>query len=161
MSETRRGDWYRLVSTRSARDTSIPLTVDLADRSDSGLISGHLELVANKRDFDYGISIFELRRDGSYRQLPPYQSRASHVASVIRRRLLTPGTRVRLDFANVRLASHSCAVGSRLVVVLGINRNPRQQINYGTGGDVSGETIADDFPVWRSTRSPAVAPQRE
>jgi hypothetical protein len=130
----------------------------------SGLISGHLELVANKRDFDFGISIFELRTDGTYRQLPPYQSRASYVASVTHRDLLTPGARERLDWRNVRLASHLCESGSRLVLVLGVLRSPGQQINYGTGKDVSDETIADagepltirwsnrswlDVPVWR------------
>jgi hypothetical protein len=58
----------------------------------SGLFRGHLELVANKRDFDFGISIFEQRPNGTYLQLPPYQSRASYVADLTRRRLLTPAS---------------------------------------------------------------------
>jgi hypothetical protein len=33
--------------------------------------------------------------------------------------------------------------GSRLVMVLGINKRPDREINYGTGGDVSEESIAD------------------
>jgi hypothetical protein len=102
-----------------------------------------LELVTNKRDFDFGISIFELRPDGTYLQIPPYQSRASHVADLTRRRLLPPGARERLDLRSIRLASHLCRAGSRLVVVLGVLRSPGQQINYGTGKDVNDETIAD------------------
>ena len=198
LSETRGGAGYRLADAPPARDTSVTLTVDLADRSDSsrivpgggvddtaidtlnalvftsdplpattevsGLPSGHLELIANKRDFDFGISIFELRKDGTYRSLPPYQSRASHVADIARRRLLRPGARERLDWKNVRLTSQLCEAGSRIVMVIGVVRNPGQQINYGTGKNVSDETIADagepltirlsnrsylDLPVWR------------
>jgi putative CocE/NonD family hydrolase len=168
---------YRLTSAAPARDTSVTLTINLADRSDSarfvpgggvadtaidtlnsvvylsdplpsateisGLFRAHLELVTNKRDFDIGISIFERRPDGTYLQLPPYQSRASYVADLTRRRLLTPGARERLDLKSVRLASHLCRAGSRLVVVLGVLRSPGQQINYGTGKEVSDETIAD------------------
>ena len=81
-----------------------------------------------------------------------------------RQRLLTPGTRARLDWRNVRLASHLCQSGSRIVMVIGGVRGPGQQINYGTGKNVSDETIADagepltirwsnrsylDLPVWR------------
>jgi len=99
--------------------------------------------VTNKRDFDFGISIFELRPDGTYLQLPPYQSRASYVADVSRRRLLTPGKREVLDLQSIRLASHLCRAGSRVVVELGVGKSPNQQINYGTGKDVNDETIAD------------------
>jgi uncharacterized protein len=198
LSEKRGRAGYRLAGASAARDASVTLTVDLADRSDSsrivpgggvsdtaidtlnalvftsdplpvptevsGLPSGHLELVANKRDFDFGISIFELRKDGTYLSLPPYQSRASYVGDITRRRLLTPGARARLDWRNVRLASHLCQSGSRIVMVIGVVRGPGQQINYGTGKNVSDETIADagdpvtirlsnrsylDLPVWR------------
>jgi putative CocE/NonD family hydrolase len=198
LSGERDGAWHRLVSAAPSRDTSLTLTVDLADRSDStrmvpgggvsdtvidtlnalvfasdplpgateisGLPSGHLEVVANKRDFDFGISIFELRKDGTYRSLPPYQSRASYVADITRRRLLTPGVRESLDWKNVRLVSQLCAAGSRIVMVVGPIRNPGQQINYGTGKDVNVETVADageplsirwsnrswlELPVWR------------
>ena len=168
---------HHLTSARPARDSSVTLTVNLRDRSDSalivpgggvqdtaiitlnslvyvsdplpqateisGLFKGHLELIANKRDFDFGISLFEQRPDGTYLQLPPYQSRASYVADVSRRQLLTPGRREVLDFQSIRLASHLCRAGSRIVVVLGINKGPGQQINYGSGKDVNNETIAD------------------
>jgi uncharacterized protein len=76
-------------------------------------------------------------------QIPPYQSRASYVEDVTHRRLLTPGKRERLDLQSIRLASHLCRAGSRIVVVLSGVRNPGQQINYGTGKDVNQETIAD------------------
>ncbi|HEY8259481.1 MAG TPA: CocE/NonD family hydrolase [Gemmatimonadales bacterium] len=198
LSAERAGDRYRLTAAPPSGDTSVVLTVNLADRSDSdlivpgggvadtaidttnalvfaseplpaatevsGLFSGHLDFVTNKKDFDFVVGVYEQRPD-AYLQLPPYQSRASHVASPTRRRLLTPGARERLDFTSIRLASHLCEAGSRLVVVLGVPKSPNQQINYGTGKDVSDETIADageplsitwfsgsyiELPVWRS-----------
>jgi hypothetical protein len=36
--------------------------------------------------------------------------------------------------------------GSRLVIVLGVIKNPGQQINYGSGKRVIDETIADAGP---------------
>jgi hypothetical protein len=34
-------------------------------------------------------------------------------------------------------------MGSKIVMVLNINKSPFEQINYGTGKNVSGETIQD------------------
>ena len=146
-----RSDSALMVPGGGVQDTAISTLSSLVYISDplpqateiSGLFKGHLELVANKRDFDFGISIFELRPDGTYLQLPPYQSRASYVADVTRRRLLTPGKREVLDLQSIRLASHLCRAGSRIVMVLGVGKSPNQQINYGTGKDVNDETVAD------------------
>ena len=41
------------------------------------------------------------------------------------------------------MTSRELQAGSRLVVVLGINTRPDREINYGTGNDVSEESIAD------------------
>lgn len=60
-----------------------------------------------------------------------------------RRTLLTPGQRTRLDFTSIRLTSRLMEAGSRIVVLLGPIKAPVMQINYGTGKDVSDETIAD------------------
>jgi hypothetical protein len=167
-----RSDSSRIVPGGGVSDTAIDTLNALVFASDplpaatevSGLPSGHLELVTNKRDFDFGISIFELRKDGTYRSLAPYQSRASYVGDITHRRLLTPGAHERLDWRNVRLTSQLCEAGSRIVMVISVIRSPGQQINYGTGKDVNDETIADagepitirwsnrsylDLPVWR------------
>ena len=110
----------------------------------SGLLSGHLELMTNKKDFDFTVTLYELNKSGEYFQLPPYMSRASHVESVSTRRLLTPGKRERLSFVSpFRAVSRQISEGSRIVMVLGIVKNSGQQINYGTGKDVSDESIAD------------------
>ena len=110
----------------------------------SGLLSGHLELISNKRDFDFTITPYEWTADGQYFQLPPYTARASHVGSVHERRLLTPEQPERLDFeGSIRMMSRRLNAGSRIVIVLSIVKNPGQQLNYGTGGDVSDESMAD------------------
>ena len=59
------------------------------------------------------------------------------------RRLLRPGMREIVDFQSVRLTSRRMAPGSRIVVLLSIIKQPDMQINYGTGKDVSDETIDD------------------
>ncbi len=57
--------------------------------------------------------------------------------------MLTPGKRERLDFKSVRLTSRQLQPDSRIVVLLNVIKQPDFQINYGTGKDVSDETIAD------------------
>jgi putative CocE/NonD family hydrolase len=109
----------------------------------SGLFSGQLEFIANTKDFDFAVSLFELRADGRYLQIPPFQTRASFAHDATHRQLLTPGKRERLAFRSNRLASVRLARGSRLVVVLQIIKNPGQEINYGTGKPVADETVAD------------------
>jgi hypothetical protein len=99
--------------------------------------------VTNKRDFDFYVGLFELTSGGRYIQLAPFYARASHFGDPTRRTLLTPGARERLDFTSQRLMSRRAAAGSRIVAVIGVNKNPGQQINYGSGKDVSDETIAD------------------
>jgi len=132
----------------AAIDTSNGITLVSEPLKDAaelvGLLSGHLELIANKRDFDFSIALYESTADGRYFQLPPYTSRASHAGNVNERRLLTPGKLERLDFAsNVRMMGRRLGPGSRLVMVLSIVKNPGQQINYGSGKDVSDESVAD------------------
>jgi putative CocE/NonD family hydrolase len=112
----------------------------------SGLFSGRLDLVANKKDFDFQISLYELTTKGEYVELAPFWARASHVNDLSHRRLLTPGKRQRLDFQSRRLMSRQLQTGSRLVAVLSVIREPGRQINYGTGKNVSDETIADAKP---------------
>jgi putative CocE/NonD family hydrolase len=109
----------------------------------SGLFSGKLDFVTNKRDFDFGVTLFELTEKGEYFQLSYCWHRASYTADRSHRELVTPGKRTRLSFEAGRLTSRQLQAGSRLVVVLAIIKQPGEQINYGTGESVSDETIAD------------------
>jgi putative CocE/NonD family hydrolase len=130
----------------------------------SGLFSGRLDFITNKKDLDFQISLYELTPRGEYFQLSYYWSRASYVQDLSRRHLLTQGLRQTLDFKSGRLTSRKFEPGSRLVLLLSAIKQPDVQINYGTGKDVSDETIADakeplniqwfddsfiDVPLWR------------
>jgi uncharacterized protein len=107
----------------------------------SGLFSGQFDFVTNKKDFDFEIDMYELTPHGDYIQLAPFWSRASYVGDRSRRHLLTAGKRQRMDFQSVRLMSRQLQKGSRIVAVLRVIKEPGRQINYGTGEDVSTETI--------------------
>ena len=130
----------------------------------AGLFSGELDFVVNKRDLDISVTLYEKMTDGRYFQLAWHLGRASFAGSRSERRLLTPGKRTRLAFTSEHLVSRKLAPGSRLAIVLAVNRQPDMQINYGSGKDVSDETIDDageplrvewssdshiDVPIWR------------
>jgi len=117
----------------------------------SGLFSGHLDFIANKRDFDFQVALYELTAAKDYIQLAPYWSRASYVKDLAHRDLLTPGKRHSLDFRSIRLMSRQVAAGSRLVAVLSILKEPEREINYGTGQEVIDESIADAKTPLRMT----------
>jgi hypothetical protein len=109
----------------------------------SGFFSGRLDFIANAKDFDFQIQLYELTAAGKYIQLSPFWTRASYNGDAEHRRLLVPGKRQSLDFQSGRLMSRLVQPGSRLVAVLSVIKNAGQQINYGTGKDVSDEAIAD------------------
>jgi predicted acyl esterase len=109
----------------------------------SGLFSGRLEFVANKKDFDFNVALYELTPGGEYFQLAFCQARASYAGDISHRRLLTPGKRQSRDFHSMRLMSHQLQAASRIVLVLSVIKGPGRQINYGTGKDVSDETLQD------------------
>lgn len=109
----------------------------------SGLFSGQLDFVVNKRDMDVNVVLYELMPSGEYFQLSTYLARVSYAKDRSRRRLLEPGRRERLAFTAGRMTSRKLQAGSRLVIVLRINKQSGAQINYGTGRDVSDESIRD------------------
>lgn len=116
----------------------------------AGLLSGQLDFTVNKMDMDVEVSLYELLATGDYVRLfsPAYAFRASYARDRAHRHLLRAGERQVLGFASERLTARELKAGSRLVVVLGIVKRPDREINYGTGNDVSAESIADaDVPL--------------
>lgn len=110
----------------------------------SGLLSGQLDFAPNKQDMDLKLSFYELLPSGAYLQLfDPYEFRASYLKDRVHRRLLQAGVRQQLKFTIERLSSRRLQIGSRLVVVLAVNKRPDREINYGAGNDVSEESTAD------------------
>lgn len=114
----------------------------------AGLLSGQLDVLINRMDVDLKVSLYELKADGGYVQLfDPYEFRASYLEDRSKRQLLKGGKRQLLSFTVERLSSRKLQAGSRVVLVLGVNKRPDREINYGSGKPVSEETIADARPA--------------
>jgi len=108
-----------------------------------GMFSGELRLSINKKDVDFGVVLYEVMPDGQFFHLSYYLGRASYAKDMSQRVLLTPGQIETIPFERTRLVSRQLSKGSRLLIVVNVNKNPEAQINYGTGKDVSDETIQD------------------
>ena len=117
----------------------------------SGELSGQLELSMNRADVDLTLALYERLPDGSYLKLfdPEVQFRASLLRDPAHRQLLKSGARQQLQFRSGRLLSRSFAAGSRLVLVLSVNKRPDQEINYGSGKAVAAESISAANPPLR------------
>ena len=109
----------------------------------NGLIQGRLRATINKKDFDFALAIYELMPDGRLFILTHYLGRASYAEDMSVRKLLTPGEAAELPFERTPPTSRQLSRGSRLLVLLTVNKSAWTQVNYGTGKDVSDESIAD------------------
>jgi putative CocE/NonD family hydrolase len=108
-----------------------------------GLIKGELQATIDRKDFDFTWALYEATADGKYLNLSYYLGRASYARDPSRRQPLTPGRTAALPFTQTPLVGKQLAAGSRLLLLLTVNKNPYAQVNYGTGKDVSDESIAD------------------
>ncbi len=130
----------------------------------NGSFFGEIKTIINKKDYDLNIKLYEQKSDGSYFYLSSFLGRASYAKDKSKRQLLTPGKEQIFAFSNSFFTSKQLEKGSRLVILVGVNKNPYWQINYGTGKDVSDETIEDgkvpleiqwmtdshiNIPIWR------------
>jgi len=109
----------------------------------NGSFKGELKVEINKKDFDFGVNLYELTAEGKYFHLSFYIGRASYAERNEQRKLLTPNTATTITFDNTRLVSKKISKNSRIVIVVNGNKNADTQINYGTGKDVSSESILD------------------
>ena len=179
LSGTRAGDRYRF-GVAPSTGTGAELRIDFSDRKDAdysipdsgfdtrnalvfttapmqapkevdGLFHGHINFITNKRDFDLAVNFFEEKKDGSYFPLASYLGRASYMLDRSHRQLVVPGQQQQLDFDSQTVTARLIAAGSRIVAVVGVPKQPDIQINYGTGGDVSDESISDSKEPLRLT----------
>ncbi|WP_405564761.1 CocE/NonD family hydrolase [Polaribacter sp. Asnod6-C07] len=131
----------------------------------NGSFLGSLELIINKKDVDYSVIVYQLTPDNKYFHLSYYIGRASYAKDREHRNLLTPNQKGQISFNNSKLISKKIEKGSKIVVVVNVNKNNNAQINYGTGKDVNTESIKDakrplqitftgnsciSFPIWNS-----------
>jgi putative CocE/NonD family hydrolase len=109
-----------------------------------GSLRGMFDITPSRQDVDLVVSLYEQTASGDYLLLfEPYDFRASYAGDRVHRRLLRAGERQTLAFTAERMTARRLAAGSRLVLVLGINKRPDRQINFGSGKDVNSETIED------------------
>jgi len=111
----------------------------------NGLFSARLDFAVNKMDVDLNIILYEHQANGDYVRLfsPTDEIRASYARDPVHRHLLKAGERQALTVHGERMTARLLQPGSRLVMILGISKRPDREINYGTGNDVSEESIAD------------------
>ncbi len=109
----------------------------------NGSFIGEITAAINKKDIDVNMALYEQMPGGKYFSLSTALLRASYAKNRSRRQLLQPGNIEKIPVNNTYFTSRKISAGSRLIIVLSVNKNPYWQINYGTGKDVSDETIAD------------------
>jgi len=131
----------------------------------NGSFLGELKVSINKYDFDYGVTLYEVMPDGKYFHLSYIVARASYATDITNRKLVAPNTIISIPFSNTHLVSKKLCKGSRLLIYLNVNKNPFSELNYGTGKEVTKETILDagqplivkwynnsfvEIPVWKN-----------
>lgn len=140
-------DYYPDPIIRKEIDTSNGLIFISEPLSEPMLINGsfigQIKTSINKKDMDIGITLYEVLPNGEYFHLSYYISRASYAKDITKRHLLIPNKIETISFSNTHLVSKQLSKGSRLLVAINVNKNPFSQLNYGTGKEVSEETISD------------------
>ena len=109
----------------------------------NGSFLGELKISINKKDVDLGVTVYEVMPNGEYFHLSYYLGRASYSKGSEKRQLLEPGKIETISFSNTHLVSKQLSKGSRILIVINVNKNAFSQLNYGTGKDISEETIKD------------------
>jgi putative CocE/NonD family hydrolase len=109
----------------------------------TGSITGYFDIEVNKKDVDIGFNYYEVTADGTAFHLNNYRSRASYADDMSKRRLLTPNEKRRVPIVNARFTSKLIKKGSKIVLVLNVNKNTEAQVNLGSGKPVNHEQLID------------------
>lgn len=140
-------DTYYKVSKKD----SIKMTNSVAFESEvldkdiimSGNLSGVFNVSINKRDFDTDTYLYQISPDGKSYLLSTHIVRASYAKNNEKRQLLEPNKMEQIPINNSYFMSKKIEKGSKLLLLVGVNKSPNWQINYGSGKDVSDETVKD------------------
>ena len=109
----------------------------------NGAFKGNMMASINKKDMDYSVVLYEVTPAGEYFELTYFVGRASYAHDMTERVLLQPGKVTSIPFDKTKIVSKQLHKGSRILIVVNVNKNGFHQINYGTGKDVSDENISD------------------
>ena len=116
----------------------LPEAIELA-----GDFRGVLEFTVNKRDVDVAIGVYERNAENEYLDLAWWLQRASYNADRRQRHLLQAEMPQRLVVKDSRVIGRKLTKGSRIVVTLGVVKQPDRQLNMGSGKEPSTESIED------------------
>ncbi|SMC99686.1 CocE/NonD family hydrolase [Chryseobacterium sp. YR221] len=140
-------DIYYKVSKKDSikMTTSIAFESEVLDKDMiiSGNLSGFFNVSINKKDFDTDTYLYQIQPDGKSSLLSTHIVRASYAKNNEKRQLLEPNKTEQIPINNSYFMSKKIEKGSKLLLLVGVNKNPNWQINYGSGKDVSDETIKD------------------
>ncbi|WP_374462975.1 CocE/NonD family hydrolase [Chryseobacterium sp.] len=140
-------DTYYKVSKKDSIKTtnSVAFESEVLDRDIimSGNFSGVFNVSVNKKDFDTDTYLYQISPDGKSYLLSTHIVRASYAKDNEKRQLLKPNKAEQIPINNSYVMSKKIEKGSKLLLLVGVNKNPNWQINYGSGNDVSDETIKD------------------
>jgi uncharacterized protein len=167
-SDTTETDYSQIIDT--AIDLKNKILFKSKPFTNTFIISGEfmskLKTSINKQDFDFCISIYEQNSEGKYFELFYSYKRASFAKNKLKRQLLKPYRIEELPIDKGTFMAKKISAGSRIVVTIGGYKSMTSQINYGTGKDVSTESIKDageplqikwyndsyiKIPVWRDS----------
>jgi predicted acyl esterase len=109
----------------------------------SGAVSGVIRATINKYDMDVSLSVYEVTPEGEFFNLSYFVGRASFAHDMTARHLLRPNHVESIPIQRTPVVSRQLKKGSRLLVLLTVNKNKFSEINYGTGKDVADESVAD------------------
>lgn len=109
----------------------------------SGSLKAFLKISINKKDLDLQLQLYEKTPDGHYFALTTNIQRASLAKDRTKRQLLTPNKIETIEMNQNYIISKQLQKGSKIVIALGVNKNPNWEVNYGSGKNVSDETMAD------------------
>lgn len=109
----------------------------------SGYYDVNLNISISKKDVDLVFTLYEKLPNGKYLALSEVVQRASMSKDISKRNLLKPNTIESFSIRHNYMTCKQLSKGSKLVLMIGVNKNPHWQVNYGTGKDVSIEDISD------------------
>lgn len=109
----------------------------------NGHFSGRLELITNKQDFDFQISLYEQTSSGDFVLISMYSTESGAARDSSHRTPLQPGVRQYVDYQSDHLAGRVIQNGSRLVVLITILEQPAIQTRLRTPRDAGEAAIAD------------------
>lgn len=109
----------------------------------SGSFIANIVASINKKDFDILIDLYELMPNGKYLALSRNIQRVSYAKDKTVRTLLHPNKIETIKLENTFITCKKIEKGSKLIAIIGVNKNQNWEINYGTGKEVSQEDMND------------------